>query len=51
VDVGGVFALPGEGLSMPPWLEILLDVLAFVGFIVIATFRRSPRRNDKAAPR
>jgi hypothetical protein len=36
---------------MPVWLEVLLDVLGFVGFIVIATYRRSPRNKDKAAHR
>jgi hypothetical protein len=34
---------------MPAWLEILLDVLAFGGFIVIASRRRSPRKGDKPA--
>jgi hypothetical protein len=34
---------------MPAWLEILLDALAFVGFIVLASRRRSPRKDDKAA--
>ena len=32
---------------MPSWLEILLDVLAFVGFVVIASRRRQPRKDDK----
>jgi hypothetical protein len=32
---------------MPAWLEILLDALAFVGFIVIASRRRAPRKDDK----
>ena len=27
---------------MPPWLEVLLDVLGFAGFIGIATFMKSP---------
>lgn len=34
---------------MPAWLEILLDVLAFVGFVVIASRRRQPREDDKTA--
>jgi hypothetical protein len=34
---------------MPVWLEVLLDVLGFVGFIAIATYRRSPRGSDKPA--
>jgi hypothetical protein len=28
--------------DMPPWLEVLLDVLGFAGFIGIATFMKSP---------
>jgi len=36
---------------MPAWLEIVLDVAAFAGFIAIASWRRSPRRNDKPSPR
>jgi len=37
---------------MPAWLEILLDVMAFVGFLVIASRRRTPRKDDNkpAAP-
>jgi hypothetical protein len=27
---------------MPPWLEVLLDVLGFAGFIGIATWMKSP---------
>ena len=27
---------------MPPWLEVLLDVLGFAGFIAIATWMKSP---------
>jgi hypothetical protein len=26
---------------MPPWMEILLNVLGYVGFIVIATYHRT----------
>jgi hypothetical protein len=37
------------GTNMPAWLEILLDLLAFVGFVVIASRRRSPRKDDKPA--
>jgi len=50
-DAGGVFALPSQyrGTVMPAWLEVLLDVLAFVGFIVIASRRKSPRKDDKPA--
>jgi hypothetical protein len=36
---------------MPPWLEILLDVFAFVGFVAIATSRRPEREDDKPANR
>jgi hypothetical protein len=38
-------------MSMPAWLEISLDLLGFAGFIALATWRRSPRRNDKPASR
>jgi hypothetical protein len=36
---------------MPAWLEIVLDVAGFAGFIAIATWRRSPRKNGKPTPR
>jgi hypothetical protein len=36
---------------MPPWLEVLLDVLAFVGFIAIATFHRPQRKNGRPETR
>jgi len=32
---------------MPVWLEILLDVLAFAGFILIGRYGRPARRKDK----
>jgi hypothetical protein len=38
-------------LLMPAWLEIVLDVAGFAGFIAIASWRRSPRKNGKPAPR
>jgi hypothetical protein len=44
------FPDPAGGLAMPPWLEILLDVAGFAGFIAIATWRRSPRKNGKPTP-
>jgi hypothetical protein len=47
-------AFPGScewGSSMPAWLEILLDVGGFAGFIAIASWRRSPRKNGKPAQR
>jgi hypothetical protein len=34
---------------MPPWLEILLDVIGFAGFIVLAMFHR-PRRKMTSPP-
>jgi len=36
---------------MPIWLEILLDLLGFVGFVVIATYRRSPRAKNEPVHR
>jgi hypothetical protein len=32
---------------MPPWLEVLLDVLGFAGFIGVATFIKSPGEKDR----
>jgi hypothetical protein len=32
---------------MPPWLEILLDVTAFAGFVAIAMFYRPRRKNGE----
>jgi hypothetical protein len=36
---------------MPAWLEILLDVAGFAGFIAIASWRRSARKGGKPAAR
>ncbi len=33
---------------MPPWLEVLLDVLSFAGFVGIATYRKSPAEKKPA---
>jgi hypothetical protein len=33
---------------MPPWLEVLLDVLGFAGFIGLATWMKSPREKKQA---
>jgi hypothetical protein len=59
-DAGGVFHValrnktrlsgfpyPSGGLVMPVWLEVLLDVLAFAGFIGIAMFNRSAKKARK----
>jgi hypothetical protein len=56
-DAGGVFhtalgnqnapfqvSFPSGGFVMPVWLEVLLDVLAFAGFIGIAMFNRSAKK-------
>ena len=29
---------------MPVWLEILLNLVGYAGFVVIATFHKPPRR-------
>ena len=51
-DTGGVFVLRSGGMKMPVWLEILIDVLGFVGFILIGRYGRSARRRpDKPVPR
>jgi hypothetical protein len=33
---------------MPPWLEVLLDVLGFAGFIGIATYMKPPGGKTRA---
>lgn len=54
-DGGGVFCTADpivlEGAVMPAWLEVLLDVLAFGGFIAIASLRGSPPKDGKGASR
>ena len=32
----------GRGAPMPPWLEVLLNVIGFAGFIGIAKYHRAP---------
>ena len=43
LSVFGILA--GEGQSMPAWLEVLLNVIAFAGFIGIAKYHKAPGRN------
>ena len=44
------FGLISErGAPMPPWLELLLNVVAFAGFIGIAKYHKS--RGDKLPDR
>jgi hypothetical protein len=50
MPAGSLRWLYGE-LLMPAWLEIVLDVAGFAGFIAIASWRRSPRKNGKPAQR
>lgn len=33
---------------MPPWLEVMLDVLGFAGFIGIATWMKPPGGKKRA---
>jgi hypothetical protein len=33
---------PEEGQRMPAWLEVLLNVIAFAGFIGIAKYHKAP---------
>ena len=47
---GPMGLLVSEGSYMPTWLEILLDVMAFAGFIVIAIFYRPRRKNGEPTP-
>jgi hypothetical protein len=30
---------------MPPWMEVLLNVIAYGGFIAIAIYHRSPNKD------
>ena len=32
----------GERCVMPVWLEILINVIGYAGFVAIATYHRSP---------
>jgi hypothetical protein len=51
-DAGGVFALAStKELPMPAWLEVLLDLAGFAGFLAIANWPRSPRKGGKPARR
>jgi hypothetical protein len=34
--------ISGERCVMPVWLEILINVIGYAGFIAIATYHRSP---------
>jgi hypothetical protein len=36
---------------VPPWLEILLDLVGFAGFIGLAIWHKSPRNDDNGAQR
>ena len=49
MSAGWLFVLP-ERLrrDMPPWLELLLDVLGFAGFIGFATWMKSPGEKEQA---
>ena len=35
----------GERCVMPAWMEILINVIGYGGFIAIATYHRSPNEN------
>jgi hypothetical protein len=30
---------------MPPWMEVLLNIIAYGGFIAIAIYHRAPSKN------
>jgi len=36
---------PERGAPMPAWLELLLNVIAFAGFIAIAKYHKSRKEN------
>jgi hypothetical protein len=52
-DVGGAFAGYTEDRwrNMPAWLEVLLDVLGFAGFISLAIFVKPAGKNKQPDPR
>jgi len=35
-----------DGLVMSPWLELLLNVIALAGFVVVATYYRPSKKHD-----
>ena len=49
MSAGFLFQGPNElRRDMPPWLEVMLDVLGFAGFIGVATFAKSPSKKNQA---
>jgi hypothetical protein len=46
-----LFALFRWNTIVPPWLEILLDLVGFGGFIGLAVWHKAPRKDDEAARR
>jgi len=36
---------------VPPWLEILLDLVGFAGFIGLAIWHKAPREDDEGTAR
>jgi hypothetical protein len=48
MSAGLLFVSPKRSRRiMPPWLELMLDVLGFAGFIGLATCMKPPSRNDE----
>jgi hypothetical protein len=41
----------GWDTIVPPWLEILLDLIGFAGFIGLAIWHKTPRKDDEGASR
>jgi hypothetical protein len=41
----------GWNAIVPPWLEILLDVLGFAGFVGLAIWHKAPRKDDETLQR
>jgi hypothetical protein len=35
-------AIYGERCVMPAWMEILINVIGYAGFVAVATYHRSP---------
>jgi hypothetical protein len=46
-----LFALFRWNTIVPPWLEILLDLVGFGGFIGLAVWHKAPRKDDESVRR
>jgi hypothetical protein len=37
--------MPQRGWPMPPWMELLLNVIGYAGFIGVAMYHKRPNEN------